>query len=45
MAGQLHYVAAGANVIVEGDINGDGTADFQIVVNNTSSLSSGDFAL
>ena len=29
-AGQLRYSFAGANTIVEGDVDGNGTADFQI---------------
>jgi hypothetical protein len=32
-------------VIVEGDVNGDGRADFQIKVNGVASLVAGDFDL
>lgn len=28
--GELHFKFAGSNTIVEGDVNGDGKADFQI---------------
>jgi Ca2+-binding RTX toxin-like protein len=45
VAGELHYRHAGANVIVEGDVNGDGRADFSILVKNVQTLSSGDFIL
>ncbi len=41
VAGQLHYV----NGMVEGDTNGDGIADFQIVLTNVGSLVVGDFIL
>jgi Ca2+-binding RTX toxin-like protein len=44
-AGELHYVRSGANVIVEGDVNGDGRADFQIQLNGKSVLGSTDFYL
>jgi serralysin len=40
-AGQLHFV----NGILEGDVNGDGTADFQIVVRGVTALTSDDFIL
>ncbi len=43
--GELHFRDAGANVIVEGDVNGDGKADFSIMVLNVPKLSSGDFIL
>jgi serralysin len=45
-AGQLHYVVNGSGgVNVEGDINGDGVADFSIAVDNTVSLVGTDFTL
>jgi len=43
--GQLHYVVAGVGVNVEGDVNGDGVADFVIVVDAVGSLVGGDFIL
>jgi Ca2+-binding RTX toxin-like protein len=48
-AGELHFVAHGTFVTVEGDTNGDGKADFQIEVHNVAetlnSLAKGDFVL
>ena len=44
-AGELHYVKLGANVYVEGDIDGNGSADFQIQVNKLAALGVGDFDL
>lgn len=48
-AGELHYVSHGTYVTVEGDINGNGKADFQIDVHNVSeslaSLLKADFVL
>jgi Ca2+-binding RTX toxin-like protein len=43
--GELHYLKQGNHVIVEGDTNGDGRADFQIQVNGVGKLSAGDFNL
>jgi Ca2+-binding RTX toxin-like protein len=46
VAGQLHYVANGSGgVNVEGDTNGDGVADFTLVVNGVASLAGTDFVL
>lgn len=48
-AGELHFVKHATYVRVEGDINGDGSADFQIDVHNLAndlhSLAKGDFIL
>ena len=46
-AGQLRYMTLGEHnaVIVEGDHNGDGRADFQIFVNGTDFMSVRDFLL
>ncbi|KGO32645.1 hemolysin, partial [Desulfobulbus sp. Tol-SR] len=41
VAGQLNYVSG----IVSGDINGDGTADFQIALSNSATLTAGSFDL
>lgn len=43
--GELHEIASGANIVVEGDINGDGKADFSILIANVASLSLADFIL
>jgi Ca2+-binding RTX toxin-like protein len=48
-AGELHFVKHGGFVTVEGDVNGDGRADFQIAVHNLTdtlnSLAKGNFDL
>lgn len=43
--GEVHYKDAGAHVIVEGDVNGDGRSDFSVLVLNVVGLSAGDFLL
>ncbi len=46
IAGQLHYVVNGiGGVNVEGDTDGDGTADFIIQVDGVASLTASDFVL
>jgi len=42
--GELRYEDKGATVIVQGDVNGDGKADFEIFV-KVGSLAKGDFFL
>ncbi len=44
-AGELHYAHAGGNTYVEGDTDGDGTADFAIALTGTVNLAAGDFVL
>ncbi len=44
-AGELHYVRSGANVIVSGDVNGDGKADFQIQLDGLTAVGKADFIL
>jgi hypothetical protein len=44
-AGELHYLNKGAFLLVEGDVNGDGKADFQIEVHGVATLAPGDFFL
>jgi Ca2+-binding RTX toxin-like protein len=44
-AGELQVKAYGDGVLVAGDINGDGVADFNIWVHGVSRLSGGDFVL
>ena len=45
VAGELRQSASGANTLIEGDVNGDGAADFSILLKGTYSLGSGDFNL
>jgi Ca2+-binding RTX toxin-like protein len=45
VAGQLHYAQAGGNTYVEGDTNGDGLADFVIMLTGTHGLVASDFVL
>ncbi len=42
--GELHYKDLGASCLVQGDVNGDGKADFEILV-KAASLGAGDFLL
>jgi serralysin len=44
-AGELHQIKAGANTVVEGDVNGDGRADLQILLKGHLDLTAGDFLL
>jgi Ca2+-binding RTX toxin-like protein len=44
-AGELHQVTSFSNTIVEGDVNGDGVADFQIELYGTPTLQAIDFVL
>ena len=43
--GELHAVNAGANSIVAGDVDGDGKAEFSILVENVNNLHAADFLL
>ncbi|WP_424137949.1 calcium-binding protein [Roseomonas chloroacetimidivorans] len=43
--GELHAVQSGGNTLVEGDLNGDGDADFQIELTGEHNLSVRDFIL
>lgn len=45
VAGQLRYDVKNGGATVYGDTNGDGRADFTIVLLNVSSLSASDFVL
>jgi Ca2+-binding RTX toxin-like protein len=45
VAGQLHYAQAGGNTYVEGDTNGNGTADFVINLTGLINLVASDFVL
>lgn len=44
-AGELHFVVSGGNTIVSLDSNGDGTADFAILLTGSHTLTAGDFIL
>lgn len=44
-AGELQVKAYGDGVMVAGDVNGDGVADFSVWVHGVSKLGSGDFVL
>lgn len=43
--GQLHYIDFGRYLLVEGDKNGDGVADFAVKVFGSEELTGGDFLL
>jgi len=45
VAGQLHSMQQGPDTIIEGDVNGDGRADFQITLTGTHSLDGDNFVL
>ncbi|HEY9346300.1 MAG TPA: M10 family metallopeptidase C-terminal domain-containing protein, partial [Inquilinus sp.] len=45
VAGQLHYWHDAGRTIVSGDVNGNRTADFNIVLTGTIALIAGDFVL
>lgn len=44
-AGELRYAASGSGVVLSGDVNGDGIADFSITVLGTTNLQASDFIL
>ncbi len=44
-AGELHYLRTGAGLVVEGDVNGDKTADFQITLQRLKLVGQSDFVL
>jgi hypothetical protein len=43
VAGQLRYAQSGGQTIVSGDVDGNGTADLQIVLGGTINLAAADF--
>jgi Ca2+-binding RTX toxin-like protein len=45
VAGELRYVVSGSDSIVQGDVNGDGVADFTIRVSGVTTLYAHDFVL
>ena len=44
-AGELRYEARGGFTLVQGDVDGDGSADFEIKLTGTIALTAGDFVL
>ena len=42
-AGELRAEVMGANTLVSADINGDGSADFSILVKGVTTMAGGDF--
>ncbi len=44
-AGELRYAQTGGNTIVQGDVNGDGLADFEIELTGIINLVEGDFLI
>jgi Ca2+-binding RTX toxin-like protein len=44
-AGELHYCLSNGATVVEGDVNGDGHADFQLELTGSYTLTSSDFLL
>ncbi|MGO1073973.1 calcium-binding protein [Inquilinus sp. CA228] len=44
-AGGLHFVFSGFDTLITGDVNGDGTADFSIVLSGNIALAAADFVL
>ncbi len=45
VAGQLRYEVFGGDSVVGGDVNGDGIADFEIVLADVGGLQAADFVL
>lgn len=43
--GELHYTVVNGSAVVEGDLNGDGKADFAIKVDNVTKLAAADFVI
>jgi Ca2+-binding RTX toxin-like protein len=43
--GELRYSVTGSDALIEGDVNGDGVADFAILLNGVSTLNHNDFVL
>jgi hypothetical protein len=45
VAGELKYEKSGSGLVVSGDVNGDGHADFSILLQHVSALAKADFIL
>jgi Ca2+-binding RTX toxin-like protein len=44
-AGELRFVRQGADVLLQGDVDGDGAADFEVLVQNLNALHRHDIIL
>ncbi|MDB5686844.1 MAG: hypothetical protein JWR77_1433, partial [Rhizorhabdus sp.] len=44
-AGELHYGVSGSDLLVSGDVNGDGVADFELKLIGIATIEAGDFVL
>jgi len=45
VAGELRYAITGGNTLIQGDVNGDGVADFALLLQGSVALVKGDFLL
>jgi serralysin len=45
VAGELRYAITGGNTLVQGDVDGDGVADFALLLQGSVTLVKGDFIL
>lgn len=45
VAGELRYAITGGNTLLTGDVNGDGVADFALLLQGSVTLAKGDFVL
>jgi serralysin len=45
VAGQLRFITDGVDTVVQGDVSGDGLADFQILLDGVTTLRAADFLL
>jgi serralysin len=45
LAGELRYQASGTSTLVQGDIDGNGVADFALLLTGTVALQQSDFVL
>jgi Ca2+-binding RTX toxin-like protein len=45
VAGQLRFAQSGGNTTIAGDVNGNGTSDFRIILTGTMALQASDFVL
>ena len=45
LAGELRYAQSGGNTFVQGDVDGNGTADIEIQLTGLITINAGDFVL